>query len=175
MFWILAVIVGVGAAALLTHAAALPNSFHIHRSTNIKAHPEEIFPLINDFHHWETWSPWEKSDPGIKRIYSGAADGKGAVCEWSGNKNSGRGRMEITESSPSSRIVLKLDFIKPVAARHIVKFTLLAHGDSTTVTQAMDGKSPYFSRLRGIFFNSNKMIVEKYEEGLAKLKAIAEK
>jgi hypothetical protein len=175
MFWIL-VAIGVGIAALLAHAAALPNNFRVHRSININAHPEEIFPLINDFCQWESWWPWEKNDPGSSRVYSGAAAGKGAACEWRGNKNSGRGRMEITESSPSSRLVLKLDFIKPIAARHVVKFTLLAHGDSTTVTQAMEGKSPYLSRLRGIFFNNgNKIIGDNYEQGLANLKAIIEK
>lgn len=50
-------------AALLIYAATKPDSFRIERTTAIKAPPEKIFALINDFHQWESWSPWEKIDP----------------------------------------------------------------------------------------------------------------
>ena len=35
----------------------------------------------------------------MKRTYSGAESGKGAVYAWDGNKNVGSGRMEILEAS----------------------------------------------------------------------------
>ena len=34
----------------------------------------------------------------MKRTYSGAESGKGAVYAWDGNKNVGSGRMEILEA-----------------------------------------------------------------------------
>ena len=83
--------------------------------------------------------------------------------------------MEIVESSPHSKLVLKLDFSKPFEAHNKVDFMLEPKDESTTVTQAMYGPSPYISKLMGIFFSMDKMVGEKYEEGLAKLKAIAEK
>jgi uncharacterized protein YndB with AHSA1/START domain len=162
-------------AALLIYAATKPDSFRIERTTTIKAPPEKVFSLINDFHQWEAWSPWEKIDPALKRTYSGAASGTGAVYEWDGNKDIGQGRMEITESSPSSKVSLKLDFVKPFEAHNRVDFTLATQGDSTTVTQAMYGPSPYMSKLMTIFFSMEKMVGSKYEEGLANLKALAEK
>ncbi len=162
-------------AALLIYAATKPDSFRIERTTTIKAPPEKVFSLINDFHQWEAWSPWEKIDPALKRTYSGAASGTGAVYEWDGNKDIGQGRMEITESSPSSKVSLKLDFVKPFEAHNRVDFTLATQDDSTTVTQAMYGPSPYMSKLMTIFFSMEKMVGSKYEEGLANLKALAEK
>ena len=91
------------------------------------------------------------------------------------HKDIGQGRMEIIESSPPSRIVLKLDFITPFEAHNSVDFTLVTQGDTTVVTQAMYGPSPYISKLMGLFFSMEKMVGQKYEEGLANLKAFAEK
>ena len=84
---IVVVILIVGVAGLLGFAASKPNAFRIQRAASIKAPPERIFPLINDFHNWASWSPWEKLDPALKRTYSGAASGPGAIYEWEGNKN----------------------------------------------------------------------------------------
>ena len=171
----IAIIIGVLIAILLIFAATRPDAFRVERSISIKAPPEKIFALINDFHQWEAWSPWEKVDPAVKRSYSGAASGQGAVYEWSGNNEVGQGRMEIIESSPPSKVGIKINFLKPFAAQNTVEFTLVTQGDSTTVTQAMFGPSPYISKLMGVFFNMDKMVGQKYEEGLSSLKAIAEK
>ncbi|MGJ0514440.1 MAG: SRPBCC family protein [Methylomicrobium sp.] len=170
----LVIVVAVLIASLLIYAATRPDTFRVERSAIINAPPDKIFPLINDFRKWEPWSPWEKIDLAVKRSYSGAASGKGAVYEWSGNKNIGQGRMEIVESLPPSKIKLKIDFIKPFEAHNTIEFTLVPQGDSTLVTQAMYGPSPFISRLMGIFCSMDKMVGRKYEEGLANLKALSE-
>jgi uncharacterized protein YndB with AHSA1/START domain len=168
------IVVAVLLASLLIFAATRPDTFRVERSAIINAAPEKIFPLINDFREWEPWSPWEKVDPAVKRTYSGAASGEGAVYEWSGNKNIGQGRMEIVESSPPSKIKLRIDFIKPFEAHNTIEFTLIPQGGSTLVTQAMYGPSPFISKVMGIFCSMDKMVGKKYEEGLANLKAISE-
>jgi hypothetical protein len=48
-------------------------------------------------------------------------------------------------------------------------------GDSTDVTWAMHGPSPYMSKVIGIFFNMDTMIGKEFETGLANLKTIAER
>lgn len=169
------IVIGVPLAALLIFAATRPDTFRIQRTTRINAPAAKIFPLIIDFRQWETWSPWEKIDPDLKRVYSGAASGKGAVYAWNGNKDIGQGRLEIIESSPPSKAVFKIDFIKPFEAHNTVEFTLASQGETTAVTQAMHGPSPYMAKLMGIFFSMDKMVGRKYEEGLANLKALAEK
>src|SRR5437764_12159953 len=100
-------------AAILIYAATKPDTFTVQRQTSIKAPPERIFALVNDLHGWGAWSPYEKKDPDMKRTFGGAALGKGAIYQWDGNKNVGSGSMEIIESAPPSKIVIKLDFLKP--------------------------------------------------------------
>ncbi len=84
---IIAVVLAIAIAILLILAATKPDTFTVRRATTVKAPPERIFPLINDFHQWGTWSPYETKDPAMKRTYSGTASGKGAVYAWQGNKN----------------------------------------------------------------------------------------
>jgi hypothetical protein len=59
-------------------------------------------------------------------------------------------------------------------AHNPVEYTLTTGGD-TTVTHAMYGPSPFMSKLMGIFFNMDKMVGGKFEEGLANLKQLVEK
>jgi uncharacterized protein YndB with AHSA1/START domain len=168
-------VIAVAIGAMLIYAATKPDAFRVERSIVIKAPAEKIFPLINDLHQWEPWSPWEKIDPALKRTYSGANDGVGAAYEWQGNKDIGHGRMEITESTASYKVVLKLHFIKPFEANNTVEFVLSKEGDGTRVTQAMYGPSPYISKLMSLAFSMDKMVGTKYEEGLGNLKNLAER
>ena len=103
MFKAIIVIIAISIAIVLGFAATRPDSFRVERSTSVKAPPEKVFALINDFHQWGAWSPWEKIDADLKRTYSGATSGIGAIYGWEGQKT-GDGRMEILESSPSSKI-----------------------------------------------------------------------
>ncbi len=175
MFKIIALVVVVLIVALLVFAATKPDIFRVQRSASINAPPEKIFALINDFHSWGAWSPYEKLDPTMKRTYSGAAHGKGSVYEWEGSGKVGVGRMEISETSPPSKVTLALDFVKPFKAHNIVDFTLEPIGDSTNVTWAMHGRTPYMAKMMHIFFDMDSMIGKDFEAGLANLKAIAEK
>ena len=174
MFKFIGVLLVVVIAVLLAFAATRPDSFRVERSTSIKAPPEKVFALINDFHQWGAWSPWEKMDADLKRDYSGAASGVGTVYGWEGKKT-GVGRMEILESSPSSNIKIKLDFMKPFEADNTAEFSLQAKGDTTDVNWAMYGPSNYMTKLMGVFMSMDKMVGKDFEAGLANMKAAAEK
>ena len=175
MIKIIAILFAILVAAILVYAATRPDSFRIERSATIKAAPEKVFPLINDFHQWEAWSPWEKIDPGLKRTYEGAASGKGAVYAWEGNSKVGAGRMEILKTAPTSKLDIKLDFIKPFEGHNIAEFTLTPKGDDTEVLWVMHGPAPFISKLMGVFVSMDSMIGKDFEAGLANMKAAAEK
>src|SRR6202163_4330047 len=182
MFEIIAIIVVVLAiviAIVLILAATKPNTFSVRRATTVKAPPERIFPLINDFHQWGSWSPWENKDPAMQRSYTGAASGRGAVYAWEGNKNSGSGRMEITDASQPSKIVIKLDFLKPFEAHNTAEFTMLPQGDATNATTninwQMHGPAPFMSKVMQVFMNVDRMVGKDFEIGLANLKRLTEK
>ena len=168
---VLLLIVGV----VLANAAAQPDTFRVERTLSIKAPPEKIFALIDNFDNWGAWSPWEKKDPTMKRTRSGAASGKGSVYAWDGDKNVGKGRMEIAEASPPSQVTLKLDFERPLEAHNIVNFTMEPKGDATSVTWAMHGPVPFLAKIVHVFFDMDRMVGQDFEAGLANLKALAER
>ena len=178
MGWTIAIIIVavlvVAVAAVLGLAATKPDAFRVQRTGTFNAPPDKIFPHLNDFHKWAAWSPWEKLDPEMKKTHSGPDRGKGTVYEWEGNKQVGKGRMEILEESPPSKMLIKLDFFKPFEAHNTTTFTLDRQGDSTTVKWAMDGKQPFMFKLMGLFCNMDKMIGKDFEKGLANLKSIVE-
>jgi uncharacterized protein YndB with AHSA1/START domain len=161
-------------AALLVYAATKPDTFRVQRAASIKAPPEKIFAVLNDFLRWDAWSPWEKKDPAMKRTFSAVTSGKGAVYAWEGNRDVGQGRMEIAESVPPSKVAIKLDFVKPFETHNIVEFTLEPKADSTNVTWTMHGPMPYISKLITVFVNMDSMIGKDFETGLANLKGITE-
>ena len=170
-----AIVITVLMAAVLFYATTKPDTFSVTRSSRIKAPPEKIFAVINDFHRWADGSPWEKLDPAMKRTQGGPASGKGATYAWEGNRKAGAGRMEIIESTPASKVGIQLDFIKPFEGHNIADFTLAPNGQSTEVIWRMRGPAPFVSKLMGLFFDMDAMIGKDFEAGLANLKAAAEK
>lgn len=169
-----ALVIALLIAGVLVYAATRPDSFRVERTARIEAPPDKVFPLVNDLRAWNSWSPYDKKDPAVKRTLSGAASGPGAVYEWDGNKDIGQGRMEILAATPPSKVTLQLDFLKPFQARNTAEFTLQANGTATDVTWALYGPSPYISKLMGLVFNMDRMIGNDFEVGLANLKRVAE-
>ena len=172
---IIAVVLAIAIAAVLVLAATKPNTLRVQRAISIKAPAERIFPLINDFHQWITWSPYEDKDPAMKRTFSGADTGKGAVYAWDGNKNVGSGRMEILDTSVSSKIVIKLDFFKPFEGHNTAEFTMLPQGDVTNLMWTMTGPAVLMTKVMQVFINMDHMIGRDFEVGLANLKKLVEK
>jgi uncharacterized protein YndB with AHSA1/START domain len=164
----------VAIAALLLYAATRPNTFRVERSTAIKAPPEKIFAVLNDFHRWRAWSPWEKMDPAMKRSFSGTEAGLGAVYTWDGNDSVGAGRMEITESAAPSRVAMALDFKRPFEGHNTAQFILIPQGATTQVTWVMEGPMPFMAKLMTLFLNMDRAIGGDFDKGLANLKTLTE-
>ncbi len=172
---IIGVIVVGAIAGILIYATTQPDTFRVQRTVSIKAPPEKIFALINDFKAWPLWSPYEKKDPAMKRSYSAVTAGKGATYAWEGNKEVGQGSMEIMESSPA-KVVTRLDFTKPFEAHNNGEFILEPKADKTTsVTWAIHGPMPFLSKVICTFMSMDSMIGKDFEQGLASLKAAVEK
>ena len=162
------------AAVFLIFAATRPDTFRVERSTTIAAPPEKVHALINDFGQWQSWSPYEKKDPAMKRIRSGPVAGQGAVYAWEGNGEIGKGRMEIIETTPTS-IRIRLDFAEPFEAHNIAEFTLSPKGDSTRVTWAMHGPNNFVGKMIQTVIDMDDMVGKDFEAGLASLKALTER
>jgi hypothetical protein len=149
------------------------SQFDIARSTTVRADPSEVHALVNDFHAWPLWSPWEDVDPALQRTYTGPDSGVGAHYAWSGNRKAGSGSMEITSSTPE-QIDLRLSFLKPWKATNDVTFTFVPVGGDTQVTWRMTGEQKGIAAVFGKVFNMDKLLGKDFEKGLARLKASAE-
>ena len=171
---IIAVILAIALALVLILAARKPDTFSVMREIDIKAPPESIFPLISDFHRWSAWSPWESRDPAMRRSFSGAASGKGAVYGWEGNSNVGSGRMEIIEAAAPVKIAIKLDFIKPFEGHNTAEFSLRPQGEATHVTWLMRGSCHFMAKIMHLFINMDAMIGKDFAAGLSGLKRVSE-
>jgi uncharacterized protein YndB with AHSA1/START domain len=171
----LAIVIGLAILGILAFAATRPDTFSVQRTATINAPADKVFALINDFHRWGEWSPWEKLDPELKRTFSGAPAGVGTIYEWTGNSKVGAGRMEILKTAPAAKLDIKLDFIKPFEGHNIAEFTLTPKGDATEVLWVMHGPAPFVSKLMGVFVSMDSMIGKDFEAGLSNMKTAAEK
>lgn len=140
--------------------------FSITRTAHTTATPDQVMPLILDFHEWELWCPWEGLDPQLKRSYPGAETGTGARCSWSGNAKAGEGTMEITAATDTSADIART-FNKPVPAKNRVVITVTPSASGgNDLTWTMSGQNTLPAR---IFFG-----VFRMEKTLAQLAAVAE-
>lgn len=111
----------------------------------------------------------------MRKRFSGASSGQGAVYEWQGNNKVGQGHMEILDAVAPARVVIKLDFLKPFEAHNTAEYLLAASGEGTDFTWAMHGSNNFMSKLMGLFFSMDRMVGRHFEQGLASLKTLAEK
>lgn len=167
----LALLIGMFLGFVVTR----PDTYKVERSIEINTSAEKVFPLINDFHNWKSWSPWEKLDPAMQTTFSGEMSGKGSIYEWKGNSDVGKGSMEIIESVPSSKVILNLHFIEPFEDRSITEFTLDNAGGKAKVNWAMKGNHNFMSKVMCVFVSMDSMIGKDFEAGLKSLKEISEK
>ncbi|MFL5349518.1 MAG: SRPBCC family protein [Hyalangium sp.] len=161
-------------AVLAGVIATRPDSFAVERSATIQAAPEFAFALVNDFHHWAEWSPWDKLDTSMKRTFDGASAGSGAIYAWTGNDKVGEGKMTVEESKPNEQVRIKLEFIKPFASTSTTTFTFTKAGEGTQVTWKMEGHNNFVSKAFSMFMNMDKMVGGDFERGLAAMKTVAE-
>ena len=151
-------------------------SYTVERSLVVKAPAARLHGLVEDFHSWTRWSPWEDLDPARERSYTGPDRGVGAHYAWSGNRRAGRGSMEITGSTPEA-IDIALVFLKPFKATNQTRFVFEPRGPGTTATLVrwvMTGEQTGLMGVLGRFMNMDKLIGPDFEKGLARLKAVAE-
>ena len=170
--WSLAALAAVVVIFLIV-VALQPSDFRIERSATMRAPAPAAFAQVNDFQNWRTWSPWEKVDPALKRQYHGPRAGTGAVYAWQGNNDVGEGRMTITDAKPSEQVVIRLEFLEPMASTSSTGFLLTPTAQGgTNVRWTMTGENNFMMKGMGLFMNMDKMIGDDLNMGLAKLDSV---
>lgn len=171
----IAIVVVVLLLVVVGLAMTKADTFSLQRETTINAPREKVFALVNDFHQWGKWSAWEKLDPNMKRTFGGPPSGVGSTYAWEGNSDAGAGQMEITSSTPASKVEVKLDFTKPLESHNITEFTFDSTAAGTHVVWNMHGPNPFISKIMSVFVSMDKLVGPDFEKGLASMKTEAEK
>jgi hypothetical protein len=155
--------------------AMQPSDFRVERSATMAAPAAVIFDQVNDFHNWQAWSPWLDVDPNAKATLEGPDSGEGAIFRWAGNAEVGEGSMKILESRSPEHVRIELHFIKPMEDTAITEFHLEPAGEGTKITWTMEGHNNFVSKAFCLLvMDMEKMIGDKYDEGLARMKKVVE-
>ena len=148
----------------------LPKEFSVERSIEIEAPPELVFDQVNSLRNWDGWSPWIARDPTISNRYSGPEAGVGSKVEWT-SESFGKGSQTITLSERPSRIETLLDFGK--MGQPTAHWSFEPLGGGVLVTWGLQGSTT--GPLGGyVAPQMDDRIGPDYEDGLARLKAVAE-
>jgi hypothetical protein len=161
----------VGFAAFV---ATRPSTFHIERSLTMATPAELPFGLVNDFHQWRFWSPWDALDPKMQKTFDGPRAGPGASYSWSGNEHAGQGTMTLLESQLYERIHIQLEFLKPWPSRNDITFTFQPAPEGVKVTWAMDGTHGFMGKAFSLFMDMDGMMGKDFEKGLATIQSLTE-
>ncbi|RKG83611.1 polyketide cyclase [Corallococcus sp. CA049B] len=170
--------IAIGVVAVLALLAGFittrPDTYTVTRTTTVPGAPDVAFGLVNDFHQWNQWSPWDNLDPNMKKTFGGAESGVGATYGWVGNNDVGEGRMTILEATADASVRIKLEFVKPFEDSSITTFTFKPASDGTTVTWTMAGEHTFVSKAMCLFMDMDQMIGKDFEKGLASMKTAAQ-
>lgn len=168
------VVIGVLVVGFVGAVLMQPATTHVERSAVIAATPDDIFPYLEDFNLWVTWSPWQGRDPAQTTTFSENRVGEGAWYEWKGNDQVGHGRMTITHVVPGQEVDEDLHFMEPFEAHSAVKFVLTPEGEGTKVVWAYDQANDFSAKAAGLFMDMDTMLGGDFASGLATLKPLAE-
>lgn len=157
----------------------LPRAAHVERTVEIQRPAATVFTLVNGFEAFPDWSPWLERDPGIELIFSGPPSGVGAHMSWSGDPRLvGSGTQEIIESTPWSLVRMRMDIRQMGESLGFFRIDPTANGVFLTRGFDADLVEGYgffqglLNRYFGLFFD--RWIGGDYEQGLARIKALAE-
>lgn len=170
----LRILAGLAVLVLLAVLVAffLPRQYRVERSVVVQAPGEKVFAQIGDLRAWKNWTAWHERDPQMKLSYSDQSAGKGAWSAWE-SKTEGNGKMTFTAHEPPQRVVYTLEFpdmnmvsngrVELQPAEPGVRVRWVSEGDL--------GMNPV-NRWFGLCLDW--MIGPDFEQGLAKLKRVAE-
>ncbi len=167
------------ALALLAGTLLLPSQVHVERMAIIDRPPSVIFGLLNDFKHFQAWSPWAERDPNARYSFSGPERGVGATMTWDGDpRQVGKGVQKIVFAEPYSLIRTHLVFEGQGEAdayfeiRPEGRGSRLEWGFDTDVTEDRGFFEAVMGKYMGLFFDY--WVGADYEHGLQRFEQYAE-
>lgn len=170
--YLISAVVALG-LVVLAGTFLLPRRVHVERSVTVGRPMCTVYALVDGFGRQREWSPWAPRDPAMAMELSGPPRGVGAKMVWrSAVDTVGNGEQQVTAASPCQFVQTALRF--EGMGESTVQFVLAPDGAQTRVVWSIErdvGFNPV-GRLVGVMFD--RWIGPDFEDGLARLKALAE-
>lgn len=145
----------------------LPKNTHVERTIFLNVEPAVVFDEVVDFENFVTWNPWSMKDPTIKQWFEGEKISVGSKYLWHGNKQVGKGYMEITHIEANESVDMDLNFGPSGSAK--CGFILVPKDGGTQLTWYFDSAMGNFPLKRIIGVLMDKFIGKDYSQGLENL------
>lgn len=140
IIWIIVIVLGIPAILALF----ISKDYGVERHTIINRPKQEVFDYIKIIKNQDYYSKWVKTDPDMKKSFTGVDGTVGFIYGWNGNSKAGEGEQEITGITDGERITTEIRFIRPFkAVGHIYMTTEADSEHGTKVTWGMYGRSAY--------------------------------
>lgn len=170
--------IGLGVVVVLLlfagYVSTRKGDFYYERSGLIMASPEKIYPYLSDFKLGSQWSPYEQTDPTMKKTYSGTMGQVGSRMEFDGNSSVGSGHLEILKVVPNESVELRLTMTKPFYGENLIQYKLVPEGTGTRFSWSMSGHGGFLGKLMTLIIDCEKMIGGQFETGISNLKGVVE-
>ncbi len=163
-------------ATVLILGVFLKKSYSVVRSVEIDRQKNEVYDYLKLLKNQDRFSVWAKTDPNMKKGYTGTDGTVGFVSSWdSNNKEVGKGEQEIKQMISGEQIDYELRFIRPFESTSNASLKLNATDSlRTSVAWTFNGQMKYPTNVMLLFMDMEKMIGADLEQGLVNLKKILE-
>jgi effector-binding domain-containing protein len=157
---------------------------HLARSVEIDRPASVIYPLLTNLRTFNEFSPWFERDPKADFTFEGPAEGAGQVARWTSSvQEVGQGALTIVKTIDNkevdTRIAISagpLPFVPAASVLSVFTLTPAARGATVTwSTTSTCTPAPIGVPCRYANFIAQWRMGQQFDQGLAKLKVLAEK
>lgn len=158
---------------LVVIGIALPSSYHVERSIQIKGSRKAIFPYLNNLQKWSSWTSLNTTkDYSLEQTFSGSSQGIGSEMSYNGDKL-GKGNIKIIDNEQDNHVSFALLINNRFNTNGNIKITRISE-NASDVTITLDGDVGFHLPNRFIILMMNNIAGSLFQESLNRLKLIIE-
>jgi carbon monoxide dehydrogenase subunit G len=167
----IALVVVVASVAVL--ALVRSKSAQVERVMTMAAPPAEVQARLANLQYWMAWSPWDRPEPDLHRIFEGPVSGAGASYAYWGDDNASAGRLTVVSAS-ADEVRVRYQVEKPVPQATDFAFHLSPDGAGTRVTWTATSGKNLAAQTIDLLASRPPANAAEMDKGLASLKSVAE-
>src|SRR5437763_10367954 len=166
-----ALVVVVASVAVL--ALFRSKTTQVERVMTMAAPPAEVQARLANLQYWIAWSPWDRPEPDLKRIFEGPVSGAGASYAYWGGDKVGSGRLTVVSATPEEvRVRYRVE--NPDAQAIDFAFHLSPEGSGTRVTWTATSGKNLAAQAVDLLAGRPPANAAEMDKGLASLKSVTE-